>query len=187
MVSILSLWLPILLSTVVVFIVSSVLHMVFTYHRNDFVKIPAEDEVMDALRKFDILPGDYVIPYAGSPKGMKTPEYIEKMEKGPAAFMTVVPSGPPAMGGRLVMWFGYSVVVSIFAAYMAGRALGTEAQYLEVFRFVGCTAFLGYSLALLQNSIWYRRNWGATLKSMFDGLLFALFTAGIFGWLWPGM
>ncbi len=36
MVSIVSLWLPILLSAIVVFILSSVLHMVFTYHNSDF-------------------------------------------------------------------------------------------------------------------------------------------------------
>jgi len=31
----------------------------------------------------------------------------------------------------------------------------------------------------------YKRNWGTTLKSVFDGLVYALFTAGAFGWLWP--
>jgi hypothetical protein len=76
------------------------------------------------------------------------------------------------------------VIVSIFAAYIAGRALGPGAPYLEVFRFAGSTAFAGYALALAQNSIWYKRNWGATLKSMFDGLVYALLTAGTFGWLW---
>ena len=46
MVSIISLWLPILLSAVAVFIASSVIHMVLKYHNSDFKKIPAEDEVM---------------------------------------------------------------------------------------------------------------------------------------------
>lgn len=186
MVPILSLWLPILLSAVLVFIVSSILHMVFTYHNNDFGKIPSEDEVMDALRKFDIPPGDYVIPYAGGMEAMKSEQYKAKMEKGPAAFITVIPSGPPSMGGSLAMWFAFILVVNIIAAYLGGRALGPDAPYLSVFRFVGCSAFIGHSLALLQNSIWYKHNWGATLKSMFDGLIFALLTAGVFGWLWPG-
>jgi hypothetical protein len=75
--------------------------------------------------------------------------------------------------------------VSFFAAYIGGRALGPSADYLEVFRFTGCTAFIGYGLALLQNSIWYKRNWGATLKSVFDALVYGLLTAGAFGWLWP--
>ena len=116
---------------------------------------------------------------------MRTPEFIEKTTKGPVAFLTVMKSGPPAMGGSLVQWFIYCVVVGMFAAYITGRALGPDAQYLAVFRFAGCTAFVGYALALLQNSIWYKRNWSATLKSMFDGLVYALVTAGTFGWLWP--
>ena len=89
------------------------------------------------------------------------------------------------MTTSLVLWFLYSVVVSFFAAYIAGRAVGPGADYLTVFRFVGSTAFMGYSLALLQNSIWYKRNWGMTLKSMFDGLVYGLLTAGTFAWLWP--
>jgi len=185
MVPVLSLWLPILLSAVLVFVVSSIIHMVLTYHRNDFDKLPAEDEVMEALRKFDLPPGNYVIPHAGSPKAMSSPEFIEKTTKGPVAFMTVMPSGPPSMTRELVQWFGYSVIVGIFAAYIAGRVLGPGAQYLAVFRFVGTAAFLGYALALFQNSIWYKRKWSATIKSAFDGLVYALVTAGTFGWLWP--
>ncbi len=167
------------------FVVSSIIHMVFTYHRNDFIKLPAEDQVMDALRPFNIPPGDYAIPCAGTTAEMKTPEYLEKTNKGPVAFMTVIPSGPPAMGMSLVLWFLYSILVGIFAAYIAGRALAPGVNYLEVFRFAGCTAFVGYALALLQGPIWYKRNWGATLKSVFDGLVYALMTAGVFGWLWP--
>jgi hypothetical protein len=185
MVSVISLWLPILLSAVIVFVVSSIIHMLLTYHRNDFGRVPAEGEVMAALRKFNIPPGDYVLPCAGAPKEMSSPEFIEKSTQGPVAFLTVMQSGPPSMGGSLVMWFLYSILVGIFAAYISGRALGPEAHYLAVFRFVGCSAFLAYAMALLQNSIWYKRNWGATMKSMFDGLVYALLTAGTFGWLWP--
>ena len=53
------------------------------------------------------------------------------------------------------------------------------------FRFVGCTAFIGYAVALWQNSIWFKRKWSTTAKNTFDGLVYALLTAGTFGWLWP--
>ncbi len=185
MVPLMSLWIPILLSAVVVFLVSSFIHMVLPYHRSDFSRLANESDVMDALRKTGISPGDYLIPRAGSPKEMKSPEFIEKMKKGPVAFLTVMPSGAPAMGAQLVQWFVYSVVVGVFSAYVAGRALGPGAHYLAVFRFAGCTAFVGYSLALWQNSIWYKRAWSATLKSTIDGLIYALLSAGVFGWLWP--
>lgn len=181
----LELWIPILVSAVLVFVVSSVIHIFMTYHRSDFRKLPDEDSIMESLRKFNIPPGDYVMPCAGSAKGMKSPEFLEKTTKGPVAFMTVIKSGPPQMGTSLVMWFAYSLLISVFSAYICNRAVGPGAYYLEVFRFVGCSAFMGYGFALLQNSIWYKRNWGATLKSMFDGLVYALVTAGTFGWLWP--
>jgi len=185
MVPIFSLWIPILVSAVIVFVASSVMHMLLTYHRNDFQKLPKEDEVQAALRPFEIPPGDYGVPYGGSMKAMKDPAFVKKMEAGPVAFMTVLPSGPPSIGSNLVLWFLYSILVSVIAAYIAGSALPSGASYLSVFRFAGCTAFTGYALALIQNSIWYRRNWGTTLKLIFDGLVYGLLTAGTFGWLWP--
>jgi hypothetical protein len=161
------------------------MHMVLRYHRNDLRQLSREDEVMAALRTFDIQAGDYALPWAGSPDAMKRPEFIEKVTKGPVAFMTVISSGPPSIGTSLVLWFIYSIVVSVFAGYVTGRALGPGATYLEVFRFAGTTAFMGYSLALLQDSIWHHRNWGTTFRMVFDGLIYALLTAGTFGWLWP--
>ncbi len=185
MVSIVSLWLPILLSAVAVFLISSIIHMVLQYHNNDFIKLPSEEPVMDDLHKANIPPGDYHFPHAKDMKDMNSPEFIEKMKQGPVGIMTIMENTAPNMGKQLVLWFIYSIIVGIFAAYIAGNALAPGSHYLSVFRFAGCTAFVGYSLALMQNSIWYKRNWGATLKSMFDGLIYALFTAGIFGWLWP--
>jgi hypothetical protein len=185
MVPVMVLWVPILLSAVIVFVASSIIHMLLPVHRGDLRKVPREDEVMAGMRSFNIPPGDYGMPLAGSMAAMKSPEFVEKMKQGPVVFMTVVPSGPPSMGVNLAMWFLYSVVVGIFAAYITGRALGPGADYLQVFRFAGCTAFIGYSLALAQNSIWYHRKWGTTIKSMVDGLIYGLLTAGTFGWLWP--
>ena len=185
MVYLTSLWLPILLSAVLVFIVSSILHMALPYHRSDYKKLAAEDKVLEALRKFDIPPGDYLFPCAGTAKAMKDPAFLDKMNKGPVGVMTVMKSGPPSMVPSLSMWFLYLLVVGVFAAYIAGRALAPGAPYLAVFRFAGCTAFIGYSLALWQHSIWYKRSWSTTIKSTLDGLVYALVTAGVFGWLWP--
>jgi|SRR6266487_6983884 len=185
MVPIASLWLPILVSAVIVFIVSSIIHMVLPYHHTDFAKVPSEDQVMESLRKFNLPPGDYMLPRPDSMKGMKSPEFKEKMTRGPVAVMTVMKSGPPSMGQSLVQWFLYLLVVGVFSAYVTGRALATGAPYLTVFRFAGCTAFLCYAVALWQDSIWYKRKWSTTLKNTFDGLVYGLMTAGTFGWLWP--
>ncbi|MDX1666000.1 MAG: hypothetical protein R3350_02175 [Saprospiraceae bacterium] len=187
MVPILSLWLPIVLSAVAVFIVSTLIHMLLPYHRTDFKKVPQEAEVMAALREFDIPPGDYSMPRPADMKEMQSEEFVEKQKRGPVLMMTVFRSEPIAMTGSMIQWFIYSLVVSIFAAYIAGRALEPAAPYLEVFRFAGSTAFIGYSLALVQDSIWFKRSWSITWKYVFDGLLYGLTTAGVFGWLWPGI
>ena len=185
MVPLMSLWLPILLSAVAVFVASSVIHMMLGYHKSDYGKLPAENDVMDALRKFNIPPGDYMMPCPGSMGDMKSPEFIEKRNKGPVAVMTVMPNGPFAMGGTMASWFVYCLVVGLFAGYVASHALAPGATYLAVFRFVGATAFTGYALALWQDSIWYQRQWSTTIKNTFDGLVYAMLTAGMFGWLWP--
>ena len=185
MVSLMSLWMPILVSAILVFIVSSVIHMVLTYHRTDMRKVPNEDETMDALRRPNIAPGDYAVPNPGSMEAMRSPEFVAKMQKGPMVFMTMMPGGPMSMGRNLALWFVYSLVVGLFSGYIASRALGPGAAYLDVFRFVGTTAFMRFGLALEQFSIWYHRSWMTTCKSVFDGLIYGLFTAGTFGWLWP--
>jgi hypothetical protein len=180
-----ALWLPILLSAVIVFAVSSVIHMFTPWHKGDYPKIPNEDRVMDALRPLAIPPGDYMFPRPASMEEMRSPGFAAKRAKGPVMIVTVMPSGPVAMGRELVLWFLYSVVVGVFVAYIAGRALAPGAEYLRVFQFVGTSAFLAYSFALWQLAIWYRRSLGTTFRSTVDGLIYALLTAGTFGWLWP--
>ena len=184
MVPLSSLLVPVLLSAVLVFLASSVLHMFTPWHKGDVRGVPGEAEAMEALRRRNIPPGDYVMPHAGSMTAMKDPAYRARLEAGPAVFMTVW-KGSLSMGPQLAGWFLYCVVVSIFAGYLAAAAVPRGTPYLEVFRFAGTTAFAGYSLALAQNSIWWRRNWGFTVRSMLDGLLYACLTAGAFGWLWP--
>jgi hypothetical protein len=140
---------------------------------------------MEDLRKYGIPPGDYMVPCAGSPKAMKDPVFIEKFTKGPVIIMTVLKHGSFAMGGQLAQWFLYCVIVSVFSGYVAGRALPSGTDFLSVCQFAGTTAFAGYALALWQNTIWYKKAWTTTLKSTFDGLVYAFSTGGVFGWLWP--
>ena len=181
-----ALWLPILLSAVIVFVVSSIIHMVLPWHKGDYPRVPDEDKLMAALRPLAVPPGDYMVPRASSMQQMRSPEFTEKLNKGPVLMLTVMPNGPWSMGRNLALWFLYSVVVGVFAAYIAGRALPAGSDYLRVFQLTGATAFIGYSAALWQMSIWYRRAWNITIKATVDGLIYALLTAGTFGWLWPG-
>ena len=187
MVSLGSLLLPVLIASVVVFFLSWLSHMLLKYHQSDFPKLPNEDGVMDALRRFDIPPGDYMMPCGSGPESMKDPAFLEKLKKGPVILMTVLPKSGFGMGKSLIQWFTFCVVVSVFAGYIAGQALPAGASYLEVFRFAGCTAFIGYAMAQWQDSIWYKRKWSTTLKNNIDGLVYGLFTGGVFGAMWPNM
>jgi len=178
-------WLPILVSSVIVFVASSVIHMAPLWHKGDFPKMPMETQVLDALRPLAIPPGDYFIPRASGMDEMRTPEFKAKMAKGPVAVFTVMPNGPISMNRNLIQWFVFLVVVSVFVAYINGRSLPMDTPYLRVFKSVAVTTFVAYSLALVELSIWYRRSWVMTAKSALDGVIYALLTAGVFGWLWP--
>ena len=185
MTDLIALWLPILLSAIIVFVASSLIHMVLPWHKGDFPKLPNEDKFSDAVRPLAIPPGDYMVPRCENRADMRSAAFAEKMKRGPVMTLTVMQNGPISMGRNLVMWFIYCVIVSFFAAYVAGRALPPHVPYLHVFRFAGVAAFLSYSVALWQTSIWNQRAWSITIKSTIDGLIYALLTAGTFGWLWP--
>lgn len=185
MVPITELWLPILLSAVAVFVLSSIIHMALRYHAADFKAVPNEDGVMDALHKFSLQPGDYCLPKPANMAQLKDPAFIDKCKKGPNVIMTVLPSGQPNMGPQLGQWFLFGALVSLVAAYIAGRALSAGAESGEVVRFAGTTAFLCYSMAYIPASIWYRKSWATTFRNMLDGLVYGLATGGVFAWLWP--
>lgn len=180
-----ALWLPILLSAVVVFVVSSIIHMGPFWHRTDYPRIPNEEKVMDALRPLGIPPGDYMVPRPSSSEAMRSPEFMDRIRRGPVLILTVLPPGPISTGRSLVLWFLNAVVVGLLAACVAARTLPPGAEYMRVFGLVATTAFIGYAVALWQMWIWYRRSLAMTIKATFDGLIYALLTAGFFGWLWP--
>jgi len=184
MVSLSALWLPILLSAVIVFIASSIMHALLTYHRSDCHQLPDEDKLLATLRAAGLKRGFYMFPYC-LPKEMKSPATIEKFKQGPVGTLTVFPSGPPAMPKFLGMWFAYCLIVGFFVAYLTGRTVAPGAPYLGVFRVAGTAGFLAYGLGHLSNGIWKGEPWGMTLKEVFDGLIYGLLTAGTFGWLWP--
>ncbi len=186
MVSLAGLWLPIVVAAVLVFVASAAVHMFLGYHDTDFGQLPDEERVRAAILEAGVEPGEYHVPYAGSREATESEEHQRKLEEGPVGFLTVLEPGPFNMGKRFGLWFAYCLVVGVLTAYVAGRALGPGAEYLEVFRFTGTTAFIAYAVALWQDSIWYGRKWSTTLKNTLDGLIYALLTAGTFGWLWPG-
>jgi hypothetical protein len=184
MVPLVALWLPIVLSAVIVFVASSIMHMVLPYHKNDYSQLPDEDKVVSGLRAANLQRGLYVFPYC-THKDMKSPAMMDKYKQGPVGFLTILPSGPPAMPKFLIQWFVYCLLIGFFVAYLTGHTVPAGTDYLAVFRVAGTAAFMAYGLAHLSNGIWKGQMWASTVKEVFDGLVYGLLTAGTFGWLWP--
>jgi len=185
MVTIGSLWAPIVVSAIIVFIASALMWMVLPHHRGDYQQLPGENEIRDMLRKQKPSPGLYLIPYAKDQKERQQPEMVKKLEEGPVGMLTLMKPGKPAMGKSMAQSFVYNLLVSFFVAYLAGRTLPPGTHYLAVFRLAGTVAVLAYACALIPGGIWWGRPWRAVATEAFDGFVYGLLTAGTFGWLWP--
>ncbi len=184
MVPLASLWLPIVLSAVIVFVASSLIHMLLGYHRSDYTQLPDEDNLRAALRKAGVKRGLYVFPYC-THRDMKSPATLQKFEEGPVGMINILPSGRPNMGKLLGLWFVYCLLVAFFVAYVACHTMPRGEDYLAVFRIVGATAFIGFGLSQFANGTWKAQPWSMVIKEMIDGLIYGLLVGGTFGWLWP--
>ncbi|HMU60455.1 MAG TPA: hypothetical protein PKA66_01625 [Gemmatimonadales bacterium] len=185
MVTLLDLWLPILAAAVLIHLGGFVMWMVLPHHRGDWKQVPDEDGVLAALRKSGAGVGQYYFPYRASREAAKDPAWLAKAEAGPMGFLIIGPPGLPRLGKSLLQYFLYTLGVSFMVGYIASHTLPAGAPYLPVFRVVGAVATLAYAAALVPGAIWFSRSWGSIAREMFDGLVFGLLTAGVFGWLWP--
>lgn len=182
-----TLWLPIVASAILVFLASWILHVLLPWHKHDRKKVPDQDRVMDALRPFNLAAGDYMLPGCDSMAEMKSPEFQEKMKRGPVLTATVR-GGPPNMGRSLFVWFVYCLVVTYIAAYVGAHALALVRPFPlhgHARRLIGLAAFAGYGLSQWQDTIWFGRSLGTSVRNTIDAIIYALITAAIFGWLAP--
>lgn len=180
-----SLWLPVVVSAVAVFVVSAILHMVLKYHRADYKRLPDEEAVGAALRKDSPAPGLYVIPWCTDAAAMKDPAMQERYRRGPVGLVTLMKTGPPAMGKHLLLWFLFCLLVSFSVAYVLRHALAATDPALLALRIAGVVAFVGYGYGNFQASIWHGQPWSNTVRALIDSVIDALVTAAIFWWLWP--
>lgn len=180
-----SLWLPVVVSAVAVFIVSAIAHMVLKYHRADYKKLSDEDSVRQAVGKLGLGPGVYIMPYCAEASQMKDPAMLKKYEEGPIAILTVLRNGAPNLGKHLLQWFLFCLLVSFVTSYIARHTLSAGADGLTVLRITGTVAFLAYGFGYIQDSIWKSIPWSNSLRGLLDAVLYALTTGAVFCWLWP--
>lgn len=178
--TIISLWQPILVSAVLSFIAGAVIWMVMPWHKSDWQKTADEEAVRAALKSTK--PGMYTVPNC-DPAQFKDPDMQQKFVDGPQAFITVVPSGMPQMGGKLLLMFVYNLMVGVLCAYFVSRTAAPGTDYLGIFRIAGTVAFTAYGFAYIQESVWFGRSWSLTAKTFLDALIYGLLVGGAFGWL----
>ena len=179
----LSLWLPILLSAVVVFVISSLVHMVFKWHASNYQGFANEDAVRDVLRAGRPLPGkNYIVPYCADMKDMATEAMKKKYAEGPTAVIVFGPTGQPNMVKHLGLWFVLCVVVSALAAFLTAKAYGLGVPAQGAAKMAGAIAFIAYGIGCIPESIWMYRSWKSTATYLLDAALYALGTAAVFYW-----
>ena len=100
MVSLGALVLPIVLSAVLVFVLSSIIHMVLGYHNRDYTPLPNEEAVRAAIRSGNPAPRQYIIPYC-APKELDSIETKRKLMEGPVAVLNLKPTGSARTGSRI--------------------------------------------------------------------------------------
>jgi hypothetical protein len=180
-----TLWLPCVVSAVVVFIASALAHMVLRHHRADYRGLPNEDAIVEPMRKAGLAPGLYMHPHCPDPGKMKDPAVQARYASGPVAVISVLPSGPPNMAKHLGLWLGYCLLVSFLAAYIARNTLSLQADGLKIMQITGAVAWTGYALGDLQDMIWKGQPVGNTVRGMIDATVYGILTGVVFRLLWP--
>jgi hypothetical protein len=176
------LWMPIVVSAVFVWIASFITHMLVPIHKGEWTGLADEENVTSALAA--VPPGQYMFPWAEM-KDMRSPEHLAKVNRGPNGYV-VLWGKPVAFGRNLVLMLLFYLVVGVFVAYVAWHGLGSGAhRYLQVFQVAGAAAFLVHGLGHMPHMIWFGNNPRQPWTYMLDGIIYALVTAGVFGWLWP--
>jgi hypothetical protein len=184
-VSLIELWMPILLGTLLAWISSALIHMLLKYHNSDYKQLANENEVAAAVGKSSPSPGIYSMPYCVDMSKMNDPDMQARFKSGPIAFVTVFQNGMPAMGRLVGQQIIYFLIGCILIGYCATLAVPAGADFMTVFRFVAAVAFLAFGWAVVPFSIWFGHLWSTCAKYLLDALIYGLIVGAVFAWLWP--
>lgn len=188
----LPLWLPILLSAVAVWILSTISTSALPHHKRDFIALPdppgppatGEDAFIDDLRRRAIPPGNYLFPDFRSREQMNSPKVQKALNQGPVGHL-ILWKTPLTMGDKMLATLLVYLVVSTLIAYLTRVALPGPAPFAKVFQVAATAGILAYCFSFLPAALW----WGAYKRSiaanLLDGLLFGILTGALFAWRWP--
>ncbi len=184
----LPLWLPILLSAIAIWFISTIASMALPHHKQDWINLPdpptGEDNFMDDLRKRAIPPGNYLFPDFRTPAALKSPKVEQALKQGPVGHLSIWKT-PVTMGDKLLGAFIVHLIVAILIAYLTRLALPTSAPFAKVFQFAATAGILAYSFSSIPSALWFGAYKRTIIASVVDGIVFGLVIGAIFAWRWP--
>ena len=175
--------LAIVLSAVAVFVASSIIWTATPLHKNDYKKLAREDAFLDTVRDVAPGPGRFAFPFC-KPGDEKDEAVAARVEKGPWGMLLIAP-GKPNMGKALGMWMLYLLLVGLFVAYLLTLSLREGARAMDVLQVASTVAFLAHAGGAMPGCIWRGEPWSGLKGQVFDALVYALLTGGIFAWQFP--
>jgi hypothetical protein len=178
-----SLWLPIVVSSVALFVVSMVVCMVLPYHRGDWKKLADDEPILTALRAQKPAAGLYLLPSC-KPEELRSPEVEARYDRGPWGVL-IVPTGKPSMGRAAGLWFAMMLAISVCIGYVVSHLAGAGADGATVFRFVAVMAFTVFAVSAVPGTVWEGKPASVALKGVLDAILYALTMGAVFRFLWP--
>lgn len=179
----LPLWLPIVVSAVVVFFASFLAWMVIPHHKQDIKTLPDEKALTNHLKQLSLAPGTYMWP--GCVGGdMKSEDFKARCKAGPWGSINVL-AKQPNFGLNLVLVFIVYLVISVFVGYLTFRARPLGSQFMPVFQVAGATAILAYCAGGLPGAIFFGKPARFVFTDFMDNLVYGLLTGIVFAWLWP--
>ncbi len=175
-----ALWLPIVVSSVVLFFASAVAWMFMPHHRNDYAKLGSEEKFITLVRDLHVPVGRYMFPYCTHQEANDS-EMKRKFKEGPSGTLTVL--GHVNMGANVACTFVFFLIVNVCLAYLFWFALaGSDTSFLRVFRIAGTAGILTYTVAAIPNDIWFKR---PAWTNILDGIVYGLIVGLIFAAMWP--
>lgn len=178
------LWLPILLSSVFVFLASSIMWMALPHHKADIKVLPDEKALTEPLAKLNLPPGTYMWPNCQSGESQSSPKFKARMDAGPWGSINIL-GCKPNFGANLALVFLFYLVVSVCVAYITSRSLAAGASCESVFWIACPTAILAYCAGGIPGAFFMGKPKRFMVTDFIDGVVHGLITAATFGWLWP--
>ena len=178
------LWLPIVVSTIVLFFASFAAWVILPHHFGDKKKLAHEQEVMNLVKDLKIPPGNYMFPYADNKAEQGSAEFQTRYQAGPRGCLDVYASADMRLNMVLtVLFFFVTSAVIGYITHFVFQISGPDGEtFMNVLRVAGTIGMLTHGSSGVLNNIWFkRRSWTDVL----DGIVFGVLIGLIFAALWP--